>query len=90
VVRSVDQDYDPHSGLIVARRSTMWSAEGRDEVIEDTTGYAWRVPEYAGMATARMLTPVAGQRQVNITRGTTVSAVAVTYRADWRADPAVR
>ena len=85
--QDVTNTYDPATGFLLEQATTRTSSNGETEQITRTLLPAWRVPRYAALAAARMLTAQAGETIANVTRQVTVSSTATTYRSDWR-DPA--
>ncbi|HET7017321.1 MAG TPA: RHS repeat-associated core domain-containing protein [Streptosporangiaceae bacterium] len=83
--QDVTNTYDPATGFLLEQATTRTSSNGETEQISRTLQPAWRVPRYAALAAARMLTAQAAETITNVTRQVTVSSTATTYRADWQA-----
>lgn len=77
--------YDPATGYLIGQETTYSGSSGGTEVIRRSQVPAWRVPEYLGIAQARMLTALASETLSNVIRQVTISATATTYRNDWPA-----
>ncbi|MBV9451508.1 MAG: hypothetical protein JO345_37040 [Streptosporangiaceae bacterium] len=90
VVRSdTTSSYDTATGYLLEQETSEFDSSGARQVARSRLTPAWRVPQYAGLKAARMLTAQAGRTLSNVTAGITISATAATYRADWPA-PAPR